>query len=208
MYLIGLTGGIASGKSAVASRLAERGAVVVDADVIAREIVEPGTPALDQIARQFGPAVLTAHGSLDRPALGAIVFGDPSSLSDLNAITHPAINRLAADRETAAGPDAIVVHDNPLLVEMGGAALCDLVVVVDVPVDVQVERLTTLRGMTEADARARVAAQASREQRTGAADLVIDNTGPVDELALIVGGIWDELVSRAAARPTRGSDGD
>ena len=208
MLRVGLTGGIGSGKSTVSALLAERGATVVDYDQLARYVVGPDSPVLGEIAARFGDGVLAPDGSLDRPALGTIVFGDPASLSDLNAITHPAINRLAAARETAAGPEAIVVHDNPLLIEMGGAALCDVVVVVDVPVDVQVERLTTLRGMTEADARARVAAQASREQRTGAADLVIDNTGPVDELALIVGGIWDELVSRAAARPTSGPDGD
>jgi dephospho-CoA kinase len=128
-----------------------------------------------------------------------MVFSDPKALADLNAITHPAIRRLGAEREAAAADGAIVIHDNPLLVEMGAASACDVVIVVDVPVEVQVERLTTIRGMTEADARARIAAQASREQRTGAADLVIDNTGPVDELARIVGGIWDELVSKAAS---------
>jgi dephospho-CoA kinase len=203
---VGLTGGIGSGKSTVSALLAEHGAVVIDYDQLARDVVAVGSPALDEIADRFGAGVIAPDGSLDRPALGSIVFGDPAALADLNGITHPAIGRLGAQREAAAGPDAIVVHDNPLLVEMGGAAHCDVVVVVDVPVEVQVERLTTIRGMTEADALARIAAQASREQRTGAADLVIDNTGPVDELALIVGGIWGELVSRAAAR--RSAPGD
>jgi dephospho-CoA kinase len=201
---VGLTGGIGAGKSTVSALLAARGAVVIDYDRLAREVVEPGSPTLDEIAQRFGDDVITADGALDRPALGAIVFGDPQALSDLNGITHPAIRALGAAREQAAGPDAIVVHDNPLLVEMGAAAACDVVIVVDVPVDVQVERLMSIRGMSEADARARIAAQASRETRTGAADLVINNTGPQDELALIVGGIWDELVSRAATRPEPG----
>lgn len=200
MLRVGLTGGIGSGKSTVSSLLAQHGAVVIDYDRLARDVVEPGSPALDLIAERFGAGVIAADGSLDRPALGALVFADPEALSDLNGITHPAIRSLGHDRESAAGPDAVVVHDNPLLVEMGAAAACDVVVVVDVPVEVQVRRLTTLRGMTEADARARIAAQASREERTGAADLVIDNTGPQDELASIVGGLWDELVSRAAAK--------
>ena len=206
MLRVGLTGGIGSGKSTVSALLAEHGATVIDYDRLAREIVDPGAPALLAIADRFGDGVIAADGTLDRPALGAIVFGDASALADLNGITHPAIRDLAAAREQQAGPDAIVVHDNPLLVEMGADTQCDVVVVVDVPVEVQVERLTTLRGMTPSDARARIAAQATREQRTGAADLLIDNTGPESELAVIVGGIWGELASKAAAR--REPDGD
>lgn len=199
MLRVGLTGGIGSGKSTVSELLAAHGAVVIDYDVLAREAVEPGSAGLEAIAERFGAGVIAPDGTLDRPALAAIVFADPAALSDLNAITHPAIWRLAATREAEAGPDAIVVHDNPLLVEMGAAQHCDVVVVVDVPEEVQVARLVSSRGMSEEEARARIAAQASRQQRTGAADLVIDNTGPMDELALIVGGTWDELVSRAAS---------
>ncbi|MET0930858.1 MAG: dephospho-CoA kinase [Aeromicrobium sp.] len=208
MLRVGLTGGIGSGKSTVSALLAQHGAVVIDYDRLARDVVAPGSSALDEIADRFGAGVIAADGTLDRPGLGSIVFGDPTALAALEAITHPAIKRLGAQREAAAGVEAIVVHDNPLLVEMGGAAQCDVVVVVDVPVDVQVDRLTTIRGMTEADARARIATQASREQRTGVADLVIDNTGPVDELARIVGGVWDELVSMAAAQRMSAPGGD
>ncbi|MEV7396175.1 dephospho-CoA kinase [Aeromicrobium sp. NPDC092404] len=199
MLRVGLTGGIGSGKSTVSELLAAHGALVIDYDVLAREAVEPGSPGLEAIAQRFGPGVISDDGSLDRPALAEIVFNDPAALADLNAITHPAIWQLAAAREATAAPDAIVVHDNPLLVEMGAARHCDVVVVVDVPEDVQVARLMSSRGMSETDARARIGAQASRQQRTGAADLVIDNTGPLDELALIVGGTWDELVSRATS---------
>ncbi|MCW2799401.1 MAG: dephospho-CoA kinase [Aeromicrobium sp.] len=198
MLRVGLTGGIGSGKSTVSALLAAHGAFVIDYDELARAAVEPGTPALAAIARRFA-GVIGPDGSLDRPALGAVVFGDPAARADLEAITHPAIFELVTAREAAAGPDAIVVHDNPLLVEMGAAAHCDVVIVVDVPVEVQLERLTRDRGMTESDAQARIASQASREVRTDAADLVIDNTGPLDELATIVGGVWSELVSRAAA---------
>jgi dephospho-CoA kinase len=198
MLRVGLTGGIGSGKSTVSALLSSHGAVVIDYDGLARAVVEIGSPALAAIGRRF-EGVVAADGSLDRPALGALVFSDPAARADLEAITHPAIRDLAMAREAAAGPEAIVVHDNPLLVEMGADAYCDVVVVVDVPPAVQLQRLVRDRGMTESDAQARIASQASREVRTGAADLLIDNTGPLDELAAIVGGIWSELVSRAAA---------
>lgn len=206
MLKVGLTGGIGSGKSTVSALLAERGAVVIDYDLLAREVVAPGSPALVAIAERFGPDVIADDGTLDRPALGAIVFGQADALADLNGITHPAIGRLVAAREAAAEHAEVIVHDSPLLIEMGAADECDVVLVVDVPEDVQVERLTSIRGMSEADARARIAAQASREERTGAADLVIDNTGSRDELARIVGGIWDELASRVAAEPEPGGN--
>lgn len=195
MLRVGLTGGIGSGKSAVSQLLAEHGAVVIDYDQLAREVVEPGSPALSEIARRFGADILTSDGALNRPALGAIVFNDPESLRTLEGITHPAIRVLAAQREAAAGEDAIVVHDNALLVEMGHHTSCDAVIVVDVPQDVQIARLVEQRGFTEAEARARIANQTSRESRTGVADHVVDNTGSLDELALIVGGLWAKLVA-------------
>ncbi|MDQ3158505.1 MAG: dephospho-CoA kinase [Actinomycetota bacterium] len=194
MLRVGLTGGIGSGKSAVSALLADHGAIVIDYDQLAREVVEPGAPALAEIARRFGDGILTADGALNRPALGAIVFNDPESLRTLEAITHPAIRALARECEASAGPDAIVVHDNALLVEMGHHNACDVVIVVDVPQETQIERLVATRGMTEAEARARITNQTSRESRTGVADFIIDNTGSLDGLALIVGGLWTKLV--------------
>jgi dephospho-CoA kinase len=198
MLRVGLTGGIGSGKSTVSALLAAHGAFVIDYDEMARAAVEPGTPALAAIARRFA-GVIGPDGSLDRPALGAVVFGDPAARADLEAITHPAIFEFVTAREAAAGPDAIVVHDNPLLVEMGAAAHCDVVIVVDVPVEVQLERLTRDRGMTESDAQARIASQASREVGAAGPPKVFDKNRPLDELATIVGGVWSELVSRATA---------
>ena len=195
---VGLTGGIASGKSTVSARLAELGAVIIDYDRLARDVVEPGSHALDLIARRFGPSVITADGTLDRPGLGAIVFAEPAALKDLEAITHPAIRNLAASREASAGPDDVVIHDNPLLVEMGAADACDVVIVVDVPEDVQVARMVSDRGMTEADARARIAAQATREARLAAADVVIDNTGSLEALTARVDEVWTSLRSAPA----------
>lgn len=192
---VGLTGGIASGKSTVSARLTELGAVVIDYDRLAREVVEPGSPALDLIAQRFGADVIAADGTLDRPRLGSLVFADPAALKDLEAITHPAIRDLAALRERQAGEDAIVVHDNPLLVEMGAAQACDVVIVVDVPEDIQLARMVADRGMTEADARARIAAQAQRDTRLAAADVVIDNTGTLDELSDRVAELWATLVA-------------
>lgn len=191
---VGLTGGIASGKSTVSRRLAELGAVVIDYDLLAREVVEPGSRGLDLIAQRFGPSVITAEGTLDRPALGALVFADPAALKDLEAITHPAIRDLAAEREASAGAEAVVVHDNPLLVEMGAATACDVVIVVDAPEQTQIARMVADRGMSEADARARIAAQAGRDERLAAADVVIENTGTLTELNARVDEIWKDLV--------------
>ena len=195
VFRLGLAGGIGSGKSTVSARLAEHGAVVIDYDRLAREAVEPGTPGLAAIAERFGDEVIAADGTLDRDALGAVVFGDDTARADLEAITHPAIFELATALEATVADDGVVVHDLPLLVEAGMATLFDLVVVVDVPEDVQVERLVTLRGMTEAEVRARQAAQASREERAAVADVVLDNTGTVEELEARVDELWDRITT-------------
>ncbi|KDQ66587.1 dephospho-CoA kinase [Streptomyces sp. NTK 937] len=197
MLKVGLTGGIGAGKSEVSRLLVRYGAVLVDADRIAREVVEPGTPGLASVVETFGPGILAADGTLDRPALGAIVFADPDRLAALNALVHPLVAARAAELERAAGPDAIVVHDVPLLAENGLAPLYDLVVVVDAAPGTQLDRLVRLRGMTERDARARMAAQATREQRLAVADLVVDNDGPLDDLEPQVRRIWADLTARA-----------
>jgi dephospho-CoA kinase len=193
VFRLGLTGGIGSGKSTVSALLAAHGAIVIDYDLLAREAVEPGTQALDAIAERFGDDVIAADSTLDRTALGAVVFGDDAARHDLEAITHPAIFDLAIAREATVPDDAVVVHDHPLLVEVGMDAFCDLVVVVDVPVDVQLERLVTLRGMTEAGARARLAAQGSRKERVAVADIVLDNTGSIEDLEARVDEIWARI---------------
>jgi dephospho-CoA kinase len=197
MLTVGLTGGIGAGKSAVARLLASYGAVLVDSDRIAREVVAPGTEGLAAVVAEFGPGVLAADGSLDRPALGAIVFADEERLGALNAIVHPLVGRRSAELREAAGPDAIVVNDVPLLAENGLAGLYDLVVVVDASPATQLDRLVRLRGMTEQDARARMSAQATREQRLAVADLVIDNDGPLEELEPQVRAVWRTLTERA-----------
>jgi len=179
---VGLTGGVASGKSTVSAILAELGAVVIDADLLAREVVAPGSAGLAEVVAAFGPNVLTETGELDRPVLGAIVFADESRRRELEAIIHPRVRARAAELESAAPPDSLVVHDIPLLVETGRAGEFDAVIVVDVPEQTQIDRMVTLRGMTEQDARARVAAQASREQRVAAATYVIDNSGSLEDL--------------------------
>lgn len=198
MLKVGLTGGIGAGKSEVSRLLVSYGAVLIDADRIAREVVEPGTPGLDAVVEAFGPGILTPRGTLDRPALGAIVFADPERLAALNAIVHPLVGARSAELERAAGPDAVVVHDVPLLTENGLAPLYDLVVVVDATPGTQLDRLVTLRGMTESDARARMAAQATREERKAVADLVVDNDGPLEALESQVRALWSELTARAA----------
>ncbi|MEV4612946.1 dephospho-CoA kinase [Kitasatospora sp. NPDC049258] len=198
MLRIGLTGGIGAGKSEVSRQLAELGAVIVDSDLIAREVVAPGTAGLRAVVAEFGPAVLRPDGSLDRPALGGIVFGDPDRLAALNAIVHPLVRARSAELEAAAGPDDLVVHDVPLLAENGLAPLYDQVIVIDAPDEVRLDRLVRLRGMAEEEARARMAAQASREDRLAVADLVIDNGGPLADLAPQVREIWQRLGERRA----------
>ncbi|MFF2544198.1 dephospho-CoA kinase [Kitasatospora sp. NPDC058063] len=197
MLKIGLTGGIGAGKSEVSRLFAARGAVIVDSDVIAREVVAPGTDGLAAVVAEFGPQVLREDGALDRPALGAVVFADPERLKALNAIVHPLVRARSAELEAAAAPDAVVVHDVPLLAENGLAPLYDLVVVVDAADEVRLDRLVRLRGMAEEEARARMAAQASREDRLAIADLVIDNGGGLAELEARVDEVWAELARRA-----------
>lgn len=199
MLKVGLTGGIGAGKSEVSRLLVGHGAVLIDADRIAREVVEPGTPGLTALVEAFGTGILTPEDTLDRPKLGSIVFSDAERLAALNAIVHPLVGARSAELERAAGPDSVVVHDVPLLTENGLAPLYDLVVVVDAAPGTQLERLVRRRGMTEADARARMAAQATREQRLAVADLVIDNDGPVEALEPQVREVWSQLVRRAAA---------
>jgi dephospho-CoA kinase len=196
MLRIGLTGGIGAGKSTVSAALAAHGAVVVDADRIAREVVERGSPGLEAVAAAFGPRVLTVDGDLDRPALAAVVFADPDARRRLDGIVHPLVRRRAGELELAArqaDPDAVVVHDVPLLVETGQAASYDLVLVVEAAEDVRVPRLGA-RGLTEDDARARIAAQATDEQRRAVADVVLHNDGTPEELRAQVDRFWAERV--------------
>jgi dephospho-CoA kinase len=193
MLRVGLTGGIGSGKSTASGRLAELGAVVIDSDVLAREVVDPGTPGLAAIRAAFGPDVITADGRLDRPRLGQIVFADPDRLAVLNGIVHPLVRTRAAAISAGAGPDSVVVQDVPLLVENNLAADFDLVVVVDAPDEERVTRLTERRGMSVKDARARMAAQAAREERLDAADIVLDNSGSTEDLLGAVDELWLRL---------------
>jgi dephospho-CoA kinase len=192
---VGLTGGIASGKSTAAELLAERGAVLVDSDVLAREVVEPGTPGLAAVVERFGPEVLRG-GRLDRPALGRIVFADAAARRDLEAIVHPAVRARAAEVEAAAAPDQVVVHVIPLLVETGQADAFELVVVVDVDPAVQRTRLLGRGGLTPQEADDRIAAQASREARLAAADVVIDNDGTLADLERHVDDLWARIRPR------------
>ncbi|WP_405858336.1 dephospho-CoA kinase [Streptomyces sp. NBC_01515] len=199
MLKVGLTGGIGAGKSEVSRLLVGYGAVLIDADRIAREVVAPGTPGLAAVVEAFGEDVLGPDGGLDRPKLGSIVFADPEKLAVLNEIVHPLVGRRSRELETAAADDSVVIHDVPLLAENALAALYDLVIVVDASPETQLDRLVRLRGMTEDDARARMAAQATREKRLAIADIVIDNDVPLEALERRVRDVWVELVRRAHA---------
>ena len=198
MLRIGLTGGIGSGKSTVARLLAERGAHVVDADVLAREAVSPGSPGLAAVVEAFGDGVLGSDGALDRPALAAVVFGNPTARATLDGIVHPLVRARAVELISAMPADAVVVQDIPLLVETGQAGSFDLVLVVESDPEIRVARLVQ-RGLTEQDARARIAAQATDEQRRAVADVVLDNSGTPDALAAQVDRFWAERVAPTVA---------
>ncbi len=190
---VGLTGGVASGKSTVSAMLAELGAVVIDADLLAREVVAAGTDGLAEVVAAFGPGVLTADGELDRPAMGAIVFGDEARRRVLEGIIHPRVRARGAEIEAAAAEGSVVVHDIPLLTETGQAAAFDAVIVVDVPVETQVERMVALRGLTREEAESRIAAQAPREERLAIATHLVDNSGTLAELRARVDAVYAEL---------------
>ena len=194
---VGLTGGIASGKSTVSAILAALGAVLIDADLIAREVVARGTPGLDAVVAEFGPELLTSEGDLDRPAMGALVFGDPAARKRLEAIVHPLVHARSAELEAEAGDHAVVVHDIPLLAEVGRGGSFDAVIVVDAPADLQVSRMVEDRGWTREDAESRIAAQATRDDRLAIATHVIDNTGTLEELRAQVEETYAALVARA-----------
>ena len=199
MLKVGLTGGIGSGKSEVARRLARYGALLIDADQLAREVVEPGTDGLAQVVGTFGPGVLAADGTLDRQRLGEIVFADAELLAKLNSIIHPLVGARLRQLEQGADQGAILVEDVPLLTEGGLAGFYDVVVVVDVSPRTQLDRLIKERRMAREQAEARIAAQATREQRLAIADIVLDNSGSLAELDREVGELWAELCRRAAA---------
>ena len=208
MFVVGLTGGIGSGKSTVSRLLAERGAVVIDADAITRELQVPGTEVFDAMVARFGPAILAPDGTLDRQAVADVVFADPDALADLNAIVHPAVGaeiaaRLAAAADAPAPVGAgapVVVLDIPLLVETGRSDVA-AVVVVDATEEDQLRRLVDQRGLDPADARARMSRQATRADRLARADQVIDNTADLDHLAGEVARVWDWLVVRSNEPP-------
>jgi dephospho-CoA kinase len=190
---VGLTGGVASGKSTVSRMLAELGAVVIDADLLAREAVDRGTDGLAEVVAAFGPEVLTPEGDLDRPALGALVFADATKRRALEAVIHPRVRARAAEIEASAPEGAVVVHDIPLLAETGQAAAFDAVVVVDVPTEVQVERMVRDRGWSPEEAESRIAAQATREERRAIATYVLDNTGSIEDLRRQVSEVFAQL---------------
>ncbi|MFD3683448.1 dephospho-CoA kinase [Nocardiopsis sp. NPDC058631] len=199
MLKVGLTGGIGSGKSTVSSALAAYGAAVVDADAIAREVVEPGTPGLAAVVAEFGEQVLAPGGGLDRPRLGEVVFADEGRLAALNAIVHPLVAQRSAElmEEAVASGVEVVVYDVPLLVENGLGSLYDVVVVVDAPDGVRVERVVENRGVPREQVWARIRAQADRDTRLAAADVVVDNSGSPEELRERVARLWEDLLARA-----------
>ncbi|MDR0436302.1 MAG: dephospho-CoA kinase [Propionibacteriaceae bacterium] len=190
---VALAGGIASGKSLVAHLFEELGAVVVDYDVLARQVVEPGTPGLEVLARVFGSGILRADGTLDREELAEVVFDDDASRENLNAILHPLIRAAAREADETAPDDSIVVHVIPLLVETGSTRDFDKIVVVDVPIETQIERLMSRNGYNRMQAKKRIAAQATREARLAVADYVIDNSGTIPEAMEQARAIWEEL---------------
>ncbi len=202
MFRVGLTGGIGAGKSEVASRLAAQGAVLIDADAIARQVVEPGTDGLAAVIAAFGAGVLRRGGELDRVRLGEIVFADQAKLARLNGIIHPLVGARMTELEKEAGQDSIVVHDVPLIAENNLAGGFDLIVVVDAPEYAQLERLTKHREMSQEQAEARMAAQVSRDKRLAIADLVVDNSSSLAELDRQVGDLWAELRRRARLQPS------
>jgi dephospho-CoA kinase len=201
--LVGLTGGIGAGKSAVASRLAELGAVIVDADKVAREVVAPGSDGLAEVVAEFGDGVLAADGSLDRPALGKIVFGDEAARRRLEGITHPRIRARTAELIAAAPAGSVVVNDVPLLVEGGLAAMFELVIIVFAPLPARLQRLVDTRGMSRAEAESRIAAQATDEQRRAVADVAVENDGTLDDLRERVDEVWRQIVSGGPVEKSR-----
>ncbi len=205
MLRVGLTGGIGAGKSEVSRRLAAYGAVVLDADLIAREVVAPGTDGLAEIVAAFGPGVLGPDGALDRAALGDVVFAHQDKLAALNSIVHPRVGARMRELEDSAKAGSVIVHDVPLIAENRLSDGYDLVVVVDVPPRIQLDRLVRMRGMSREQAQARMTAQASREQRLAIADIVVDNSGSLAELDRQVGELWGELRKRTQMRPTGAS---
>ncbi|MBF4599529.1 dephospho-CoA kinase [Frigoribacterium sp. VKM Ac-1396] len=209
MFVCALTGGIAAGKSVVARRLAERGAAHVDADALAREVVEPGSPGLDAVVERFGRGVLRPDGALDRAALGAVVFADPDARRDLEGITHPAVHALSARRmadAVADDPGRVVVYDVPLLVEARGTDGFDVVVVVDAPRALRLRRLVELRGMSDEEAQRRVDAQADDRSRLAVADLVVDSSGSLEDTLRQADDLYDELRSLSAAKQAASRD--